>query len=353
MSKFVKSTASKYKFGAHMSTAGGVSNSVVNAHNTGCNSFALFLKSPRKWVSPQYTPEEIEKFKNFVKEYKYDPMTDILPHGQYFINLANPDEEKALKSYDSFIDDLKRCESLGIGLYNLHPGSSLKGDHPTQLKQLATYLNKAIKETEFVTILLENMAGTGNLVGSNLEDLHAVIDLIDDKSRIGVCVDTCHTFAAGYDISTRETFQKFWDDFDKIVGLKYLKAMHLNDSKAPLGANRDLHEKLGEGYLTLKFFHMLATQFDFLQKIPIVLETPQDNDDGYGEEIKLLEWLENIPEDKKLVNDKEFMEKYDTLQKNGAKSRKEQMTKFEAKQKKPKRQAGTDIMSQMKKKAKK
>ncbi|SMN18861.1 similar to Saccharomyces cerevisiae YKL114C APN1 Major apurinic/apyrimidinic endonuclease, 3'-repair diesterase involved in repair of DNA damage by oxidation and alkylating agents [Maudiozyma saulgeensis] len=353
MSKFIKSSTSKYKFGAHMSTAGGVSNSVINAYNTGCNSFALFLKSPRKWVSPQYTPEEIEKFKKFVKEYKYDPMTDILPHGQYFINLANPDEEKAQKSYDSFIDDLKRCESLGIGLYNLHPGSSLKGDHPTQLKQLASYLNKAIKETEFVTILLENMAGTGNLVGSNLEDLHTVIDLIDDKSRIGVCVDTCHTFAAGYDISSVSGLEKFWDNFDKTVGLKYLKAMHLNDSKAPLGANRDLHEKLGEGYLTLKFFHVLATHFDFLQKIPIVLETPQDNDNGYGEEIKLLEWLETIPIDSKLDDNKEFTDKYTNLQKNGSKSRKEQMTKFEAKQKKPKRQAGTDIMSQMKKKVKK
>ncbi|GMM53625.1 DNA-(apurinic or apyrimidinic site) lyase [Maudiozyma humilis] len=357
MSKFVKSATSKYKFGAHMSTAGGVSNSVQHAYDTGCNSFALFLKSPRKWVSPQYTPEEIEKFKKLVKEYNYDPLTDILPHGQYFINLANPDEEKALKSYDSFLDDLKRCESLGIGLYNLHPGSSLKGDHPTQLKQLASYLNKAIKETEFVTILLENMAGTGNLVGSNLEDLNTVIDLIEDKSRIGVCVDTCHTFAAGYDISTAETFQQFWDDFDRIVGLKYLRAMHLNDSKAPMGANRDLHEKLGEGYLTLKFFHLIATRYKFLKKIPIVLETPQDNDDGYGEEVDMLEWLETIPADSDLSKNDEFMEKYQTLQKNGAKSRKEQMAKFETKKKKPaatkRKAAGKDIISQMAKKSKK
>lgn len=352
MSKFIKSTTSKYKFGAHMSTAGGVSNSVFHAYNAGCNSFALFLKSPRKWVSPQYTKEEIEKFKDLVKQYKYDPLTDILPHGQYFINLANPDEEKALKSYDSLIDDLKRCESLGIGLYNLHPGSSLKGDHQTQLKQLASYLNKAISNTKFVIIVLENMAGTGNLVGSNLQDLHTVIELIEDKTRIGVCVDTCHAFAAGYDISSFQNFQKFWEQFDKIIGLKYLKAMHLNDSKAPLSANRDLHEKLGEGYLTLKFFHQIM-QFDFLQKIPLVLETPQENDDGYGEEIKLLEWLETVPSDSKLEDNKEFMTKFDILQKNGAKSRKEQMTKFEGKQKKTtKRKAGIDITAQLTKKKK-
>ena len=145
--------------------------------------------------------------------------------------------------------DLNRCEQLGIGLYNLHPGSSLKGDHQSQLKQLASYLNKAIKETKFVKIVLENMAGTGNLVGSSLIDLKEVIGMIEDKSRIGVCIDTCHTFAAGYDISNTESYDKFWKEFDDVIGLKFLSAVHLNDSKAPLGANRDLHERLGQGYL--------------------------------------------------------------------------------------------------------
>lgn len=328
MSQFVRSTTSKYKFGAHISGAGGISNSVSNAFGIGCNSFAMFLKSPRKWVSPQYTEEEIQKFKDNCKQYNYNPLTDVLPHGQYFINLANPDIEKAEKAYASLIDDLNRCEQLGVGLYNLHPGSSLKADHQVQLKQLANYLNKALKETKFVKIVLENMAGTGSLVGSDLQDLHEVIELIEDKSRIGVCIDTCHTYAAGYDISTKESFEKFWKMFDETIGFKYLSAIHLNDSKAPLGANRDLHELLGEGFLGLEVFRLIAHS-DHLVDIPIILETPQPKEEGYGEEIKLLEWLEDKSED-----DKEVIEKNDKLQAKGAKSRKEHEEKFATKQKK-------------------
>lgn len=328
MSQFVRSTTSKYKFGAHISGAGGISNSVTNAFNIGCNSFAMFLKSPRKWVSPQYTEEEIQKFKDNCKKYGYNPLTDVLPHGQYFINLANPDAEKAQKAYDSLIDDLHRCEQLGVGLYNLHPGSTLKGDHQVQLKQLADYLNKALKETKFVNIVLENMAGTGNLVGSDLEDLHNVIEMIDDKDRIGVCIDTCHTFAAGYDIRNEESFDKFWKLFDETIGFKYLRAIHLNDSKAPLGANRDLHELLGQGFLGLEVFRLIAHS-EQLVNIPIILETPQPKEDGYGREIKMLEWLED-----KEKGDQEVISKDEELQKEGAKSRKEHQDKFATKQKK-------------------
>ncbi|GCE99427.1 DNA-(apurinic or apyrimidinic site) lyase [Zygosaccharomyces mellis] len=329
MSKFVRSTTSKYKFGAHISGAGGISNSVTNAYTVGCNAFAMFLKSPRKWVSPPYSKEEIEKFKENCNKYNYDPLTDILPHGQYFINLANPDEEKARKAYDSFIDDLSRCEQLGVGHYNLHPGSSLKGDHESQLKQLASYLNKAIKETKFVKVLLENMAGTGNLIGSNFKDLKYVIDLIEDKDRIGVCVDTCHTFAAGYDISTREAYDKFWNQFDEIIGYQYLRGIHLNDSKAPLGANRDLHEILGEGFLGLEVFRLISHD-EHLQGLPIILETPQLKEEGYGEEVNLLEWLETVsaPDDEKLA------EKNRELQEKGSKSRKDQLAKFDSKKQK-------------------
>ncbi|SCW04542.1 LAFE_0H15830g1_1 [Lachancea fermentati] len=344
MSQFTRCSTSKYKFGAHISTAGGVSNSVSNAFNIGCNAFAMFLKSPRRWVSPAYSQEEIDKFKAKCKELGYDPITDVLPHGQYFINLANPDPEKAQKSYDSFLDDLQRCEQLGIGLYNFHPGSTLKGDHDEQLKQLAFYIDKAHSETKFVKIVLENMAGTGNLVGSNLTDLQKVIDMVKDKSRVGVCVDTCHTFAAGYDISTEDAFHKFWQEFDQIVGFKYLSAIHLNDSKAPLGANRDLHEKLGEGFLGLEVFKLIA-HADFLQGIPIILETPQPQDEGYGKEIKLLEWLENFNED---ADAKEFVSKSDELQALGATSRKEQAAKFDKKKTTTKRKAkGVDIVNQL------
>lgn len=336
MSHFVRSSTSKYKFGAHISSAGGISNSVTNAYNVGCNSFAMFLKSPRKWVSPPYPDDEVQKFKTKCKDLGYDPKTDILPHGSYFINLANPDPEKADKSYGGFIDDLHRCEQLGIGLYNFHPGSSLTGDHEKQLAQLASYINMAHKETSSVKIVLENMAGTGNLVGSNLADLQKVIGLVQDKSRVGVCVDTCHTFAAGYDISTKESFDHFWEEFDRTVGLKYLSAIHLNDSKAPLAANRDLHEKLGEGFLGLEVFKLIS-QTDFLQNIPIVLETPQPKEDGYGHEIKLLEWLEKCSQTEE---HKEFIDKSQTLQRQGEKSRKEQLAKFEKKQKSASKKRG-------------
>ncbi|SCU89919.1 LANO_0D06898g1_1 [Lachancea nothofagi CBS 11611] len=327
MSQFTRCSTSKYKFGAHISTAGGISKSVTNAFNIGCNAFAMFLKSPRKWVSPSYSQEEIDLFKKNCKELGYNPLTDILPHGQYFINLANPEPEKAEKSYDSFLDDLRRCEQLGIGLYNFHPGSSLKADHDTQLKQLASYINKAHTETGFVKIVLENMAGTGTLVGSDLSDLGKVIEMVEDKSRVGVCIDTCHTFAAGYDIGTREAFDEFWKNFDDIIGFKYLSAVHLNDSKAPLAANRDLHEKLGEGFLGLEVFKLVANA-EFLRGIPIILETPQPEDEGYGNEIKLLEWLENYSEEKDM---QEFDTKSESLHTNGTKSRNEQLAKFDKK----------------------
>ncbi|KAL6929026.1 DNA-(apurinic or apyrimidinic site) lyase [Hanseniaspora valbyensis] len=325
---FKRLSDSKFWFGAHVSASGGVSNSVENAFNIGCNSFALFLKSPRKWESKPYTLDEINKFKDNCKKFGYNPRTEILPHGQYFINLANPELEKAEKSYNSFIDDLKRCESLDIGLYNFHPGSSLKGDHETQLKQLAGYINKAIKETSFVKIVLENMAGTGNLVGSDLKDLKYVIDLVENKDRIGVCIDTCHTFAAGYDLLDDE-YEKFWENFDSIIGFKYLSAIHLNDSKTPLGANRDLHEKLGEGYIGLNFLKKFVKS-EFLTNIPIILETPILKDDNeYGEEIKLLEWIAY-----ETPSQEEFEEKIEKLQAKGAKSRKDQMDAFLIKQKK-------------------
>ncbi|SCV01556.1 LAME_0G16996g1_1 [Lachancea meyersii CBS 8951] len=327
MSQFARCTTSKYKFGAHISTAGGISKSVTNAFNVGCNSFAMFLKSPRRWVSPDFSQEEIDQFKKNCKELGYNALTDVLPHGQYFINLANPEKEKAEKSYASFLDDLQRCEQLGIGLYNFHPGSSLKADHEEQLRQLATYINKAHGQTKFVKVVLENMAGTGSLVGSDLKDLHKVIELIEDKTRIGVCVDTCHAFAAGYDISTESAFDAFWADFDHTVGFKYLSAIHLNDSKAPLAANRDLHEKLGEGFLGLEVFRLVA-KAEFLRGIPIILETPQPKDEGYGDEIKLLEWLENYVS---AEHEQEFQTKCESLQETGAKSRSEQLAKFDKK----------------------
>lgn len=292
----------------------------------GANSFAMFLKSPRKWVSPDIKDEEAQKFKQLCEQYGYNPRTDILPHGSYFINLANPDKEKEDKAYDSFLDDLKRCEKLGIGLYNFHPGSSLDGDHREALERLAKNINKAIAETEFVKIVIENMAGHGNLIGSTLQDIRDVIDLVDNKQRVGVCVDTCHTFAAGYDISAKKVYDEFWTQFKTTIGFEYLSAIHLNDSKAPLGANRDLHQKLGYGFLGLEVFRIIANDSK-LQNIPIILETPVENDDSvYGDEIKLLEWLQERTD-----LDDEFVAKNTALADKGSKERAEHLKKFENK----------------------
>ncbi|KAL6453033.1 APN1 Apurinic-apyrimidinic endonuclease 1 [Candida maltosa Xu316] len=329
--------------------AGGISNAVTNAMDIGANSFALFLKSPRKWVSPDIKDEEAKKFHALCEQHGYNPRTDILPHGSYFINLGNPDPEKEQKAFDSFLDDLKRCEKLNIGLYNFHPGSSLDGDHQESLARLAKNINKAIDQTEFVKIVIENMAGHGNLIGSNLQDIRDVIDMVENKARVGVCLDTCHSFAAGYDISDKEKFDAFLKQFDDIIGPEYLSAIHLNDSKAPLGANRDLHQKLGYGFLGLEVFRVIAN-CDRLKNIPIVLETPVGDDDSvYGEEIKLLEWLEG-----RSIDDAEFIAKSEELSKLGAKERDEHLKKFEAKTAKAskgkKRTAEKDVTSMLTKK---
>ncbi|ODV79305.1 AP endonuclease [Suhomyces tanzawaensis NRRL Y-17324] len=345
--KYPRDVHNKFKFGAHVGMAGGISNSVTNAMDIGANSFALFLKSPRKWASPDIKDDEVAKFKQLCVQYGYDPLKDILPHGSYLINMGNPDAEKEEKAYGSFVDDLKRCERLGIGLYNFHPGSSLGSDHRQSLVRLAKNINNAIKETKFVKIVLENMAGKGNLIGNDLQDIRDVIDLVEDKSRVGVCVDTCHTFAAGYDISNVETFEAFWAKFDQIIGWQYLSAIHLNDSKAPLAANLDLHQKLGHGFLGLEVFRIIAN-YDKFQGVPIILETPVGDDDGvYGEEIKLLEWLQG-----KKQLDPEFIEKLKELAKLGEKERDEHLKKFEVKKEKTVKRKGKDVTTMVSKKVK-
>lgn len=224
----------------------------------------------------------------------------ILPHGSYLVNLAQADTEKAEQAYACFVDDLQRCENLGIRLYNFHPGSSGPNPRPEAIKRIAAQLNKAHKATSTVVTVLENMAGSGNVIGSTFEDLRDIIALVDDKARVGVCIDTCHTFAAGYDLRTPEKFKETMDSFSDIVGMSYLKALHLNDSKAPFASNRDVHANIGTGFLGLRAFHSVVN-FEPFQKLPMVLETPIDKKGADGKaiedkgvwatEIKLLEGL--------------------------------------------------------------
>ncbi|OBT93112.1 hypothetical protein VE01_08969 [Pseudogymnoascus verrucosus] len=291
----------KMYIGAHISAAGGVQNSLPNALHIGANSLALFLKSQRKWTSPPLAPSATSEFLSLSKQHSYDPSKHILPHGSYLVNLAQSDPEKAEQAYTCFLDDLARCEALGIGLYNFHPGNTGGQPRGEAIGRIAGMLNRAHKATKSVVTLLENMAGAGNVVGSQFEDLGDIIKLVDDKTRVGVCIDTCHAFAAGYDLRTPEAFEKTMNEFNSIVGASYLRALHLNDSKTPLGSRRDLHANIGTGFLGLRAFWNVVNYPSF-EGLPMVLETPIEKMVGgkkvggedrgvWAREIKLLEGM--------------------------------------------------------------
>ncbi|KAJ4296004.1 DNA-(apurinic or apyrimidinic site) lyase [Collariella sp. IMI 366227] len=312
--------------GAHVSSAGGVQNTIQNASHIGANAFALFLKSQRKWVSPPLADEAKTQFHAMLKQQGYDASKHILPHGSYLVNLAQADAAKASQAYGNFVDDLQRCEALGIVLYNFHPGSTGGASKEEACARIAAQLNKAHKATSSVVTLLENMCGSGNIIGSRFEELRDIIALVDDKSRVGVCIDTCHGFAAGYDLRTPEAFEKTMAEFDLVVGLKYLRALHINDSKAPFGSHRDLHANIGTGFLGLRAFHNIMNHAP-LQGLPMVLETPieekgpdgkmVENKQVWADEIKLLESLIGMD-----AQSDEFKQKEKELFAKGASERK-------------------------------
>jgi len=290
--------------GAHVSIAKGVENAITNAVHIGGNAMAMFLQSQRKWENPDLKPENRDAFISACSHHSYDAKQHIVPHGSYLVNLAAKDATQAKKSYDFFLADLKRCEALGIKYYNFHPGATNKDPLPDAIKRLAGNLNKALSETSTVVPLLENMAGTESIIGSRLTDLAQIIAEIKPEylSRIGICIDTCHTFAAGYDLRTPQAFKKTFQEVDDVVGLKYLKAMHINDSKGMFNSHKDLHQNIGTGFLGLRAFHSIMNE-PRLANIPLILETPcerPDPDDPkktiddktvWSREIKMLESL--------------------------------------------------------------
>ena len=265
----------------------GVQNAPLNSVHIGANAFALFLKSQRKWVNPPILTEAVDGFHANCKHHSYNQNEHVVPHGSYLVNLAHTDPARTKQAYDAFVDDLKRCEKLGIKLYNFHPGvaNSTNGDKGKAIAHLASNINRAHKETSTVVTLLENMAAGGNVLGSTFEDLRDTIALIDDKARVGVCLDTCHAFAGGYDLRTPEAFAATMDDFERIVGVKYLRALHVNDSKAPFASHRDLHANIGTGFLGLRAFHNVVNEPRFAG-LPLVLETPIEVRDADGQLVK-------------------------------------------------------------------
>ncbi|OAG29813.1 hypothetical protein NEIG_01159 [Nematocida sp. ERTm5] len=272
--------ASNKHVGAHLSIQGGID--LIFEKLKGIKAYAagFFLKSQRTFNTKPYTPETIRAFRNANTHEK------LLPHGSYLINLAQPDKEKADRSYNLFLDELVRCDQLGIPLCNIHPGSNV-GKLPIEAAcmLISNSINKAHKATQSVVVVIENMAGQGNTVGSKFKELKLIIDGVENKDRIGVCLDTCHLFGAGYDITTKEKFKKVMEDFDRTVGLEYLKGVHLNDSKEPLGSKRDRHECIGKGLIGLEAFSYIMNSSIF-NEIPMILETPDP--DKYAAEIKLL-----------------------------------------------------------------
>ena len=259
--------------GAHVSASGGVGNAVLNAEAIGATAFALFTRNQRSWVSKPLGDGEVAHFKSLLAERGFDPRF-VLPHDSYLINLGSPDEETLAKSRAAFLDEMRRAQQLGLTMLNFHPGSHLnKISEEECLDQIAREINLALEQTEGVTAVIENTAGQGTNLGWRFEHIARIIDGVDDKSRVGVCIDTCHTLAAGYDLSTSMGYDFCMEEFERVIGLHYLRAVHLNDSKKGAGSHVDRHETLGNGALGRDFFVRFMNDGRF-ENMPIILETP-------------------------------------------------------------------------------
>ena len=271
--------------GAHVSTSGGVENAPLNAQKIGANAFALFTKNQRQWAAQPLTQSSIDLFKERCQEFGFKADM-ILPHDSYLINLGNPKEEDLNKSRDAFVDEMIRCEQLGLTKLNFHPGSTLKLiSIPECLKLISESINIALDKSKGVCAVIENTAGQGSNVGFRFEHLAEIIDGVEDKSRIGVCLDTAHSYSAGYDLATESGFSEVFEHFQNVVGFNYLKGMHLNDSKKEFDSRVDRHETLGNGTIGMETFKLIMKDSRF-DNIPLILETPDDT--IWAEEIALL-----------------------------------------------------------------
>ena len=274
--------------GAHVSTSGGVQNAPANAKAIGATGYALFTKNAQRWVSPPLSEEMITAFKDANAEQGYSP-EQILPHDSYLINLGHPEEVGLQKSRDAFLDEMQRCQALGLSMLNFHPGSHLRKISESEcIARISESINIVLEETSGVTAVIENTAGQGSNIGYRFEHLAEIIAGVDDKSRVGVCIDTCHTFTSGYDLFTHETTKATFAEFDRVVGFDYLRAMHLNGSKKPHASRVDRHAPLHDGELGIACFETIMADPRF-NNIPLILETPEQ--ERWPEEISFLKSL--------------------------------------------------------------
>lgn len=271
--------------GAHVSASGGVENAPVNASMIGATAFALFTKNQRQWMASPLTDQQADIFKQTCAQYGFQA-SQILPHDSYLINLGHPEEEGLTKSRESFFQEMARCEKLGLDRLNFHPGSHLgKISTEESLNRIAQSINMALERSSGVTAVIENTAGQGTNLGFKFEQIAYIISRVEDKSRVGFCIDTCHTFAAGYDLSSTAACEKTFSEIDRIIGLGYLRGVHLNDAIKPLGSHVDRHAPLGEGTIGWDCFHFIASRPEF-DGIPLILETPVE--EKWPEEISRL-----------------------------------------------------------------
>ena len=260
--------------GAHVSASGGVENAPLNAHTIGATAFALFTKNQRQWKSSPLSGKSINAFKEACIKYGYSP-EQILPHDSYLINLGHPEPEALNKSREAFLDEMQRCEQLGLTLLNFHPGSHLKAIGVEEcLNNVRESINMALEQTNGVTAVIENTAGQGSNVGFEFEHLAYIISRVKDKDRVGVCIDTCHAFAGGYDLVNN--FDNVWEQFEKTIGFRFLKGMHLNDAKKEVNSRVDRHESLGKGTIGALVFERIIKDGRF-DGIPLILETPDES----------------------------------------------------------------------------
>lgn len=276
-------------FGAHVSASGGVENAPANAYKIGATAFALFTKNQRQWSAAPLTTAQIDAFRNACDKYGFTP-AQILPHDSYLINLGHPGRDELERSRESFLDEMLRCEQLGLDRLNFHPGSHLRLiSEQESLDRIAESINIALDKSCGVTAVIENTAGQGSNLGFRFEQLAYLIDKVEDKSRVGVCIDTCHTFAAGYDLRTAAACAETFAELDRVVGFGYLRGMHLNDAMKVLGSRVDRHTPLGDGMIGMECFRYIASDKRF-DNMPLILETPDE--ERWAEEIAQLKALE-------------------------------------------------------------
>jgi deoxyribonuclease-4 len=274
--------------GPHVSIAGGVHNAPERAHALGATGFGMFTKNQRQWKASPLNAEAAAAFRKSMELYGYESKS-VLAHDSYLINAGNPDGDKRANSVNSLVEEAQRCAVLGLTLLNIHPGSHLGAMSEEECAALiAESVNTVLDKTEGVTIVLETTAGQGSSVGWRFEHLAEIIDRVEDKARIGVCVDTCHIFAAGYDIREASAYESTMREFDGVIGFKYLRGLHLNDAKGSLGCRVDRHESIGKGQLGVEAFRLLMKDKRF-DGVPCVLETT--NEKIWRDEVELLKKL--------------------------------------------------------------